>query len=147
LWRAAQDEESLADQVSARLRIMVVEGLETFRRGARPANDWRVCLHARIGEPAEEISDLAADVQADLIVLGRFGHRDRRDRERLGVVTANVLRTTACPTLVLQLSEYAPPQSVTQCPACVALRADSDGERWFCPVHQASPDARRRSAS
>jgi hypothetical protein len=31
------------------------------------------------------------------------------------------------------------PDAVAQCADCVAARAESDGERWFCDAH-AAPD-------
>ena len=39
-------------------------------------NDWRARLHVRAGKPDEQIAMLAADILADLIVIGQFGlHR------------------------------------------------------------------------
>src|SRR5512140_2971938 len=107
----------------------VLEGLETFR-GDRP--DWRTRLHVRQGQPAAEIANLAAEVAADLLVIGRFGLHHAR-----GSVADRVLAMVECPTLVVGLSGQAvsldPP-----CPACVREREFSDGERWFCSEH-ASP--------
>jgi nucleotide-binding universal stress UspA family protein len=115
------------------LSRVVVEGLETFRDG----RDWHARIHVRAGDPAEEIANLAEEISAQLIVVGRYGtHRGHSVPERL-------LDLTASPTLCVGLSgvEVDP---VPQCPDCVAVRADSDGERWFCAAH-AAPDRVRLS--
>jgi nucleotide-binding universal stress UspA family protein len=119
------------DELKQRLAVLAFQGLELFRTD-RP--EWRARLHLRTGDPAEEIANLAADVRADLIVIGRFGlhHKPRR----LGSVADQVLRIATCPALVVGLSEHEvdPPE---QCAACVEIREESDGERWFCDAHVA----------
>lgn len=115
-----------------RLTELAWEELETFR-GAE--HDWHVRLHVRSGVPAEEIAALAGEVQADLLVLGRFGqHRGRK----LGKVAEHVLAQAPCPTLIVQLTDQAV-QPADACADCIAVRRDSDGERWFCARH-AAPD-------
>jgi nucleotide-binding universal stress UspA family protein len=83
----------------------------------------RTRLHVRRGKPADEIVALAGDVRAGLIVVGRFAH-DTAER---------VLARAPCPTLVVQLTDI--DVVPAQCPLCVAVRHDSDGERWFCDRH------------
>lgn len=105
---------------------LVLDGLDTFR-GDRA---WRSYLHVRAGDPPREIADLAADVAADLLVMGRFGGH-RRELAEL------VIERVSCAVLVVGLSGQElgaePP-----CAACAALREESDGTRWFCASH-ASP--------
>src|SRR5258706_154336 len=48
----------------------VYPALETFNRYG---TDWRAQLHVRRGKPEVEIVTLAADIRADLIVIGQFG--------------------------------------------------------------------------
>ncbi len=98
--------------------------------------DWHARLHVRGGRAYEEIANLAADVRADLIVVGRFGLHHRGTR--LGSVASRVLDVATCPTLVVGLTDDSP-DAITACPDCVAVRAESDGERWFCDAHSA-PD-------
>jgi nucleotide-binding universal stress UspA family protein len=125
-----------ADTVKQALAGIVLEGLETFREG-RP--DWRTRLHVRVGRPVDEIVDLANEVAADLVVIGRYGHRWLRRSAADKVVAA-----APCPTLVVGLTQHGI-EAEPQCPACVAAREASDGERWFCADHTA-PDRVRLSA-
>lgn len=97
--------------------------------------DWRARLHIRAGKPHEEIVALAAELDAHLIVCGRFGvHRSWR---QLSSVVHRILENAHCPVLAVNLVDR--PLDVEQCPACVAIRAETNGERWFCDAHSA-PD-------
>jgi nucleotide-binding universal stress UspA family protein len=93
--------------------------------------DWKVRLHVRRGHPDEQIVELAEEVVADLLVIGRYGHASRR---RLGSTADRVLAQAECPVLVVSGVRQRDDQPA-QCPACVAVRATSDGERWFCDAH------------
>jgi len=93
-----QEANAPLDGVEAELAALVAHGLAAHRRAAP---DCEVRLHARCGRPVEEISALADEVRADLIVIGRFGsHRPFR---RIGTVAEQVLAAAPCPTLVVQL--------------------------------------------
>jgi nucleotide-binding universal stress UspA family protein len=111
------------------LATQVLQGLETL--GAA-ASDWRSRLHVTCGVPAEEIANLAATLRADLMVIGRFGIH-----ERTGSIADSVLALATCPTLVVGLTDRSFERQ-EQCAKCVAVREESDGERWFCDEH-ASP--------
>jgi nucleotide-binding universal stress UspA family protein len=112
------------------LAALVLPDLEDF-----DCADWRARLHVRTGVPYEEIADLAAEVRADLVVIGRFGLHHRYGKARS--VASRVLDAAPCPTLVVGLVDDSPDE-VVQCEDCVAVRASSDGERWFCTAHSAS---------
>jgi nucleotide-binding universal stress UspA family protein len=106
----------------------VCPSLQAFNRYA---TDWRARLHVRRGKPEVEIAELAAEIRADLIVIGQFGlHTPRVSDKNL---PNRVLQHATCPTLVVGLPEAvdAPPQ----CPMCAAVREDTEGERWFCDQH------------
>jgi len=123
------DRNDPVEPAKTTLARLVLEGFETFRHGTR---DWRTRLHVRVGKPEEEIANLAAEIQADLLVVGRFGqHRGR--------IVEDILAAAGCPALVVGLTEH-PVESPKQCPACVAEREASAGERWFCAEHSASGD-------
>ncbi|HUJ59399.1 MAG TPA: universal stress protein [Kofleriaceae bacterium] len=107
-----------------------------FALDGRSLGGWHARVHVRSGRAYEEIAALAGEVRANLIVVGRFGlHHPGR---RLGSVASRVLDAAACPTLVVGLVDDTPP-AADQCPDCVRVRAESDGERWFCDAHSA-PD-------
>lgn len=105
----------------------VYPALEAFNRHG---TDWRARLHVRRGRPEDEITELAAEIRADLIVIGQFGlHTPRTSDKNL---PNRVLQQAACPTLVVGMPEEL---DTRQCPMCAAMREDSDGERWFCAQH------------
>lgn len=64
--------------------------------------DCPVETHLHEGSPASEIVASAADLDADLIAMGRQGHRNLRER-LLGGVTEHVVRHADQPVLVVPL--------------------------------------------
>ncbi len=115
------DQKSL-DGTKEQLAELVLEGLDTFRDHKV---DWRARLHVRVGKPAQEIVELSEDVRADLIVVGRFG----------GTIARQVLDLARCPMLAVSLLDRSV-DTEPQCPDCVQIRAESDGESWFCAKHR-----------
>src|SRR5947208_1221115 len=57
----------LAD-IKRRLGALVLPAFEDFDCG-----EWRARLHVRVGKPHEEIANLAAEIRAQLVVIGNFG--------------------------------------------------------------------------
>jgi nucleotide-binding universal stress UspA family protein len=127
------DDTQQVDEVKQWLAAAVLEGLETFR-GSRP--DWRTRLHVRAGRAVDEIVDLANEIAADLVVIGRYGNYWLRRS-----VADKVIAAAPCPTLVVGLTQH-DVEAEPQCPACVAVREASDGERWFCADHTADDRVR-----
>jgi nucleotide-binding universal stress UspA family protein len=105
----------------------VYSDLEAFNRHG---TDWRARLHVRRGKPAEQIGQLAAEIRADLIVIGQFGLHHPRTTDRN--LPNRVLQAAVCPTLVVGMPEEL---DATQCPSCVAVREYTEGDRWFCGDH------------
>jgi nucleotide-binding universal stress UspA family protein len=116
------------EPVKDELARQVVEGLDAFD-GNRP--NWRTRIHVRRGKPAEEIANLAGEISARLLVIGRYGlhHRWRSVADR-------TIELAPCPTLVVGLAGREV-STTPQCPACVRVREESDGEVWFCADHAA----------
>jgi nucleotide-binding universal stress UspA family protein len=126
------DRADFVDAAKRRLASLVLDGLDNLTRGP----GWHARLHIRAGKPHVEIIALAADVDAHLIVCGRFGvHRSWR---RLGSVAHRVLADAHCPVLAVNLVDR-PVETEPVCSDCMRVRAESHGERWFCAAHQA-PD-------
>jgi nucleotide-binding universal stress UspA family protein len=113
--------DSMNDR-SERLSAAVYPSLQVFNQYG---NDWRARLHVRRGKPEQQINILAADILADLIVIGQFGLHRRRTANR-------VLNAAHCATLVVGMPQ---PVDLTQCSACSATREDSDGALFFCEEH------------
>jgi nucleotide-binding universal stress UspA family protein len=117
-----------ADACKQALWEQVYPALETFNQfGA----EWRARLHVRRGKPEVEIAELAAEIRADLIVIGQFGlHTPRASDKNL---PNRVLQQAVCPTLVVGVPSAA--DTTPQCPLCAAVREETEGERWFCAQH------------
>jgi nucleotide-binding universal stress UspA family protein len=129
--REHKEHAELEERSKQRLHELVTEGLDKFGHGEGKLNGWRVRLHLRQGVPAEEIAGLAAEVDADLLVLGRFGlHARGRDQS----VADRVLPMVGCPTLVVQMPGFEARDKLG-CADCAEVRRESNGESWFCPAH------------
>jgi nucleotide-binding universal stress UspA family protein len=61
--------------------------------------------HVRVGAASDEVVHLAADVSADLIVIGTHGRTGVR-RLLLGSVAESVVRRAGCPVLVVRPKDY-----------------------------------------
>jgi nucleotide-binding universal stress UspA family protein len=120
---------------------LVTAGIDAFNLGT---GDWRARLHVRSGNPADEIAMLAADILADLIVVGRHGtHSHRHTEGRIGTVADRVLALAPCPALLVGLTEHEVEAEAT-CPACALVREQTHGDVLFCKAHGA--DARDRAS-
>ena len=124
------DDLNDCDTAKLWLAETVLDGFEVFRARQR---DWRTRLHIRAGRTDEEIVGLAADIEADLIVVGRYGLHRRKTTNR-------VLDGATCPTLVVGLTEHVIDPH-PYCPPCVLVREESEGDQWFCPEHLARAHA------
>lgn len=126
--------ETTVDAAHDAVEALVKSKVEDFGRSA-DQSDWTVRVHVAAGRPAEEILEMAADVEADVIVMGRYGRKDHR-RDRIGSVPTAVLAGASCPVLIEQTTDYGMherPDDV--CYSCVETRRTSNGERWFCEEH------------
>ncbi len=106
----------------------VYPALETFNQHG---SEWRARLHVRRGSPDEQIAQLADEIRGDLIVVGQFGLHKKNIPNR-------VLQVAACPTLVVGMPNDA--DTSPRCGMCVAVREDSEGERWFCAAHSSTAE-------
>lgn len=98
----------------------------------------RVVAHCRRGSPAEEIAQLAADLDADLVVVGSHGHRGL-ERLFLGSVAERVARLARCPVSIVRPKDHATagrvPEIEPPCPECVKAREASGGAEMWCARH------------
>jgi universal stress protein A len=124
------DERADLVETKNQLAEQVLEALGELR-----GPDWHARLHVRVGKPDEEIVALAGEIDADLITIGRFGVS--APRRKLGSIAHRVLEQAPCPVLAINLLDR--PLETHACDECVRVRAESDGERWFCAEHSA-PD-------
>lgn len=98
----------------------------------------RVVAHVLHGSPAREIADFAANLDADLVVVGSHG-RHGVERFLLGSVAERVVRLARCPVWVVRPKDHAAelkiPEIAPPCPDCVARRAATGGAELWCARH------------
>lgn len=78
----------------------------------QPFREWHVPIEQTIclGSPARDIEAAAAELPADLVVMGTHG-RSGLARFVFGSVTERVMNHVACPVLAIGTHETAPPQA------------------------------------
>jgi nucleotide-binding universal stress UspA family protein len=95
---------SLAE-ASRRVEEHVERRVEEFTRTVeareRSSAIRRVVSHVRLDAPAEQIVELAFDLDADLVVVGTHGRRGL-SRMMMGSVAEAVVRRAPCPVLVVR---------------------------------------------
>ena len=111
----------------------------------RPVEFPRAVSHVRIGSPADEICQLALDLNADLVVVGTHGRRGLR-RMLLGSVAEAVIRLAPCPVYVVRPREPRREQSAATpllppCERCLEVRRATLGQRLWCEQHSSRPTA------
>jgi nucleotide-binding universal stress UspA family protein len=95
-----------------------------------------ITAHEVIGEPAQVIAKVAADLKSDLVILGTHG-RKGLGRLLMGSVAEAVSRECSCSVYVVRrhpredgLGDVAP-----ACPVCVDARIQSQGSVRWCADH------------
>lgn len=119
-----------SEELKEALWQRVYPALEAFNQFG---TDWRARLHVRRGRPDEQIALLAAELRADLLVIGQFGMHNPKPTDKN--LPNRVLQAAVCPTLVVGMPEAA--DLSPQCPMCMVVREETEGEQWFCRVHVA----------
>lgn len=123
-----------------RLRQYVEKQISNFRADHPdvPATfpDYLVA-HQRVEMPSEEIAQLAADLEADLVVVGTHGKRGF-SRFLLGSVAEATVRLAPCPVLVVRPKAHpaSGPAIQPPCPKCVETRISSKGAELWCEQHR-----------
>jgi len=97
-----------------------------------------VVAHAAMGAPARAIVDLAAELDADLIVVGTHGRRGIR-RALLGSVAEEVVRTAGCPVFAVRPKDHPAearaPSIDPVCEDCKKVRYETKNAQLWCTRH------------
>ena len=99
--------------------------------------DLEMIIHLAAGDPATQILQVAANIQADMIVIGTR-EMTKLERVLLGSVVEPVTRRAQCPVFVVRRKDYhtrdlreiEPP-----CPDCLKTQRDSNGDKLWCARH------------
>lgn len=128
------------DEAASRIAAHVEKKVAEFR--AAKANDsalagLRVVPHLRTDSPAFEVAQLAADLEADLVVVGTHGRRALA-RVLVGSVAEVTVRLSPCPVLVVRPKARPAPLPTIEppCPRCVETRVASGGKEFWCEQHR-----------
>lgn len=97
----------------------------------------RVFTHVRFDSVADEVAQLAADLEADLVVVGTHGRRGL-SRMLLGSSAEATVRLAPCPVLVVRPKAVpdSPPRIEPPCPQCVEARRATGGTEMWCEHHR-----------
>lgn len=97
----------------------------------------RVVPHIRFDAIASEIAQLAADLEADLVVVGTHGRRGL-PRLLLGSTAETTTRLAPCPVLVVRPKAVPEPLPLIEppCPKCVDVRFETRGAEMWCEQHR-----------
>jgi nucleotide-binding universal stress UspA family protein len=127
------------EEAAARLEAYVETKVLAFGAAysGQGASAPRVVPHLRVDSPTFEISQLAGDLQADLVVVGTHGRRGLA-RFTLGSVAEVTVRLSPCPVLVVRpKATPAPiPAILPPCPRCVEERKATGGREYWCEQHR-----------
>jgi len=123
--------------VAAEAYVAVCIGAFEKKRNGAPVRAVRVMSHLRVHAPAHEIAQLAADLEADLVVVGMHG-RGTVVRFFLGSIAESVTRLAPCPVLVFRPKGLPPeyPRIEAPCPRCLEVRTESGGREYWCEQHR-----------
>ncbi len=129
-----REETEKLESVPARLLAWVRERCAADKALGNP----RVVTHVRTGAPAEALSQLCVDVNAQLLVVGTH-QRTGMKRLALGSVAEKIIRHARCPVLVAHPINYVgmvpTPHPDPPCSECAAVRASSNGAQQWCEQH------------
>jgi nucleotide-binding universal stress UspA family protein len=125
------------------LREYVTREVAAYQAAAGVAPFQHVYTHQRMNDPAHELAQLAADVEADLLVVGTHDWHTA-SHLTLGSVADAVTRLAPCPVLVVRRKAVPPPVPAIQppCPACIAARHASNEANLWCERHGEHGDHR-----
>lgn len=124
-------------RAAADLSSYVSKHVAAFEARHGAALTSQVFSHVRVAEPGREIAQMAADLQADLVVVGTH---DRHGIERLllSSVAHVVSRLAPCPVLIMRpkVIPVPVPSIEPPCPRCTEARFASRGAETWCEQHR-----------
>ena len=126
------------NDVLVHLTAVVKQRMDEIAKRLRAPGLRCVLTHFRRGSPADQIAQLAADVDADLVLVGSHGRRGWQ-RLLLGSVAERTSRMARCPVWIVRPKDHESlgrvPQVEPPCPDCVAKRKATSGTVFWCARH------------
>jgi len=143
LWTGAVFAPTLENAINADTAVTQVQErakqrVDHMAPHLRKRQIRRVVAHFRRGSPAENVAQLAADLDADLVVVGSHGHHGI-SRVFLGSVAERVSRLARCPVWIVRPKDHSTagrvPEIEPPCPDCLTTRRESQGAKLWCARH------------
>ncbi|HEY1695185.1 MAG TPA: universal stress protein [Polyangiaceae bacterium] len=126
--------EARRDDLVEHLRLYVSEKAE-FMGGLA---GMTVGIHLRAGKVVRELTQMATDVSADLVVVGA-PRRSHLEHWIAGSTADRMVASAGFPVLVASRAardrEPVVPAIEPPCAECVKTRAGTNGARWWCERH------------
>ncbi|MEQ8461733.1 MAG: universal stress protein [Sandaracinaceae bacterium] len=131
---ALRHQDALLREMPAKVRAHAVQQAQA---GQLAPLHQPLGVHVRLGDPVDGLLQLAADLDAAMLVVGSHGKTGIA--RWLGSVSERLVKAGRLPVLVSRprdLTTMAKSERLEPpCPDCVAARHASSGERWWCEVH------------
>ncbi len=132
-----------ADRLRDELTSIAQLSMSEYRKLHPESRQVPTFVHVRVGSIAEQITQLAMEVGADLVLVGTHGRRGVR-RFVLGSVAERVVRLAPCSVLVVRpkdehaMDEIPAPEPA--CENCLKVRQETGGKSWWCEPHSSPGD-------
>ncbi len=138
-FRAPEGGREAAEAALSRIEQHGISRIsELGTRQGKPLTFRRLYSHFRLGAPAEQLVQLAADLDADLVVVGTHG-RSGLQRLVLGSVAERAVRLARCPVWIVRPKDHEGvgkvPEIEPACKDCVTKRAETGGATFWCERH------------
>jgi len=119
------------------LQDYVARSVGAFQTANGSAPFERLITQVRVDFPGHQLAQYAADVEADLVVVGT-GDRHGIARLLIGSVAQSVARLAPCPVLIVRPKAIPLPVPAIEppCPRCVEARRESHGGEQWCAQHR-----------
>lgn len=138
-FRAPEGGREAAEAMLSRIEHHAVARMEELgRRQGQQVKFRKMYSHFRLGAPAEQLVQLASDLNADLVVVGTHGLSGLK-RLVLGSVAERVVRLSRCPVWIVRPKDHAGlgkvPEIEPPCKDCIAKREETSGAQFWCERH------------
>lgn len=138
-FRAPEGGREAAEATLSRIEHHTVARMKDLaQRQGRELSLRKIYSHFRLGGTAEQIAQLASDLDADLVVVGTHG-RSGLKRLVLGSVAQRVAHLARCPVWIVRPKDHEGlgkvPEIEPPCKDCIAKRFETNGASFWCDRH------------
>ena len=138
-FRAPEGGREAAESLLLRVEHHTVARMKEVRqRQGQTVSFRKIYSHFRLGAAAEQIVQLASDLDADLVIVGTHGLSGLK-RLVLGSVAERVVRLSRCPVWIVRPKDHEGlgkvPEIEPPCKDCLAKRAETAGATFWCERH------------